>query len=209
MSFDQIKDQFNKRTDVMRRSIKEAEDLLKEHKTSEAKDILRAQIVFLDSILDLYFHKVIEFGIECIVKEDYPYTDKLYGIKLTLRKAEYLYSLEDDDDKFSEALNNIVSDIYGYYSLVFPDKLKNVFNLLDENLFDDLAKKVYPKSKKASYDLCNFLAEFQQRRNRIAHQDDIIDNNREDIDASKVKYYLNTVIKIETKMNEIISEKGL
>lgn len=167
-----------------------------------ADDMLRAQVVFIESAFDYYLHEIIKLGIvemyhgEWIVDK----TEKYTNLSLAMSDVETALQERDTD----HWLKNWISQKYATKTLLSFSEFKNVCNLLGismqkiSDVFYQRGSDIKPQVK-----LENFINYLYRHRNRIAHQSDRRRDNaeRQPIKKEMVADYLQTIQRIVDAIN--------
>lgn len=161
------------------------------------ENILRAQIVFLESAFDYLCHCVIKFGFDRIYKGDWPTTEKYDHFSIPMEVIRRVME-NGDGIYFEDYLNEKISPM----TFLDPKVLKDNLNLVFPDMLDKVAKLVFPMEKQPLDTLKNKLKMMYDRRNRIAHQDDRehIDLTKHSITREEVEEFKDTIITVVEKM---------
>lgn len=167
-----------------------ADELQKNDKLTEAKNIWRAQVVFLVSAFDFFMHEITKFCLNQIFEGSWTKTDKYKNISIKLEIIKNILISGRDTEWFIEFVNEYYSNV----TMVSYESVKAQFNLLGLNI-NALAKNVFhiPADQMKEKDkLKNFLDELFSKRNLIAHQFDRQHSDAQFIDIAEkaVKEYI-------------------
>lgn len=207
-SLDDIKRHFNDSLSLILKQIQLADNLFTSGLIEEAKDILRSQIVFIDSAFDFYLHEILKLGIINLFHGDWtPKTDKYNNLLLDMKTLEAAIKDEGND----EWLKNWINNKYSGKPLMSYEDFADVCNLLALNV-QDIANKLFydknsrtPTRDKLKYILNGLFA----RRNQIAHQSDRKRENaeRDDITEEYVNEKLDNIKNIVEAVHFFASQK--
>lgn len=208
LELSEIFDQFNKNIQSIRDKFNTADKLLKEDDKESYKDILRSQIVFLDSALDYYMHCITKYGMNKMFKCEWEKTDKYNNFMVPLKKVEYVIKNIEDTTWFIELVNNT----YAKDTFMEANSIKSQLSLIGIK-FSDIAKVVcYEESnmQKQLDKLKSLLNRLFYRRNAIAHQSDRLheDGKKKEITKEDVEHYINDVEKIVISIQNQIENKN-
>lgn len=183
-------------------------DALKDiDKPTEAKDVLRTQIVFLESAFDFYLHEIVKLGIICMFNGYWTKTDKYYELIL---KMHYIERALSESDNLSW-LKDWINANYSSQTLMSFDSFKSVCKLLGLDIKAIANASFYEEGSKdpTSNKLKNFLTELYIRRNRIAHQSDrrMADAERQNVSKDYVYVSIQRIKDIVKAMSEEIRKK--
>lgn len=181
--------------------------LIENNNEEQAKDIMRAQVVFLVGALDFFMHEITKLGLNKIFNGEWEQTKKYSNISVPMNVLNCALREGEDSDWFLEFVNQRFSTI----TIVSYDSVKEQMNLLGLNM-QDIADEVFydPNSREKTIDkLKNRLNGLFYRRNLIAHQLDRKHSNAEklEIDRSMVEEFINNVKCIVCAISKQISEK--
>lgn len=202
----EILERFNKNIEEIKKQSELISDL-KDDNLEFYKDILRSQIVFLDSAFDFYMHEITKYGMCKIYDGVWERTEKFNNYTI---KMKDLYDVENEGRNtnwFVEIVNrNSSTEVYMSKESVI-DQLK-LIGLDWQQIANDAfyeegdTEKPVDKFKRAIQSL--FI-----RRNIIAHQADCIHQTAEknDISEEDVNTHLENIIKIVGAINTRLIEK--
>lgn len=202
----EILERFNKNIEEIKKQSELISDL-KDDNLEFYKDILRTQIVFLDSAFDFYMHEITKYGMCKIYDGVWKRTEKFNNYTI---KMKDLYDVENEGRNtnwFVEIVNrNSSTEVYMSKDSVI-DQLKLIGldwqQIANDAFYEegDMEKPV-DKFKRAIQSL--FI-----RRNIIAHQADCIHQTAEknDISEEDVNTHLENIIKIVGAINTRLIEK--
>ena len=202
----EILERFNKNIEEIKKQSELISDL-KDDNLEFYKDILRTQIVFLDSAFDFYMHEITKYGMCKIYDGVWKRTEKFNNYTI---KMKDLYDVENEGRNtnwFVEIVNrNSSTEVYMSKDSVI-DQLK-LIGLDWQQIANDAfyeegdTEKPVDKFKRAIQSL--FI-----RRNIIAHQADCIHQTAEknDISEEEVDTHLENIIKIVGAINTRLIEK--
>jgi uncharacterized protein YutE (UPF0331/DUF86 family) len=189
---DKIIKQFKENINSVRAKLLIYNNLVDIGRKEDADDILRCQIVFLESALDFYLHEIVKYGILKMLKGEKP---KTASYKNTIVFMETLESAV----KFPENIESIIEDDIinsKYHSQTFMSckGIKEIFSKITNT---PVFKNVSIKLGMTEKELADKLEELYKRRNKIVHQSDrdhkTATLNR--IDRNEVTKYIDLVEK--------------
>ena len=207
-SLDDIKRHFNDSVSLILKQIQLADNLFATGLNEEAKDVLRSQIVFIDSAFDFYLHEILKLGIINMFHGDWtPKTEKYNNLIFNMKTLEAAIR----DDESDEWLKNWINNKYAGKPLMSYEDFVEVCNLLALDVKDIADKLFYDKNSrtptrdKLKYILNGLFA----RRNQIAHQSDRKRENaeREDITEEYVNETLDNIKNVIEAVNFFASQK--
>ena len=207
-SLDDIKRHFNDSVSLILKQIQLADNLFASGLNEEAKDVLRSQIVFIDSAFDFYLHEILKLGIINMFHGDWtPKTEKYNNLIFNMKTLEAAIR----DDESDEWLKNWINNKYAGKPLMSYEDFVEVCNLLALDVKDIADKLFYDKNSrtptrdKLKYILNGLFA----RRNQIAHQSDRKRENaeREDITEEYVNETLDNIKNVIEAVNFFASQK--
>jgi hypothetical protein len=181
--------------------------LIENENEDQAKDIMRAQIVFLVGALDFFMHEITKFGLRKIFNDEWEQTKKYSHINVPMSILNEALISGEDSDWFLEFVNQQYSTV----TIVSYESVKDQLNLLGLNiqaLADDVFYDLNSRER-TSDKLKNRLNGLFNRRNLIAHQLDRKHANAEklDIDRCLVEEFINDVNNIVEAISKQVLEK--
>lgn len=209
LELNEIFDQFNENIESIKDKFNTADKLLEGNDNEIYNDILRSQIVFLDSALDYYMHCITKYGMNKMFRCEWKKTDKYNNFLVPLIKVEYVIKNTEDATWFIELVNNT----YAKETFMEANSIKSQLSLIGIN-FSDIAKDVcFEESnmQKQLDKLKSLLNSLFYRRNAIAHQSDRLheDGRKKEITKEDVEHYINDVEKIVVSIQKEIENKNL
>lgn len=192
-------------------NIKHIEDSLKvldnnDLKKEDVANILRSQIMFLDSALDFYMHEITKYGMKKMFDGQWERNDKYLDFKINLDALHTISEL-NEREFFNDIINkSIAADTFMEFNSI--KKQINMIgldiNVISRAVFYEKGDKTSPINK-----LKDFLNTLYYRRNRIAHQSDRdpATGKRGEIDKEFVKGNIDTVVKIVSAIDCEIEKK--
>ncbi len=207
-SLDDIKRHFNDSVSLILKQIQLADNLFASGLNEEAKDVLRSQIVFIDSAFDFYMHELLKLGIINMFHGDWaPRTEKYQNLKLDMKTLEVAIT----DDGSDEWLKNWINNKYSGKPLMSFEDFVEVCNLLALDVKDIADKIFYDKnSRTPTRDKLKYILNgLSTRRNQIAHQSDRKRENaeREDITEEYVNETLDNIKNVIEAVHFFASQK--
>ncbi len=177
---------------------------LKSNNDPQYKDILRSQVVFLESAFDYFMHEITKYGMMQIFQRIWAKTDKYNNFKLRLGDISDVLQNPEQENWFLD----IVNDSYAEDTFMSSDAVTTQLNLIGVNwknvanrAFYEQGSTVTPREK---FKLV--LDSLYKRRNRIAHQADCSHKTglRMNIERETVKSYIRDVEKIVNSIHDEI-----
>lgn len=160
------------------------------NESDKSKNILRSQIVFLESAFDFYLHELSKCGIVKIFNGDWPKTERYNNLKVEMK-------LIDDALKNPESyewLLNYINEKIKREVYISLDSMKDQLNLLGIR-FDSVINIAFDKKYTDDGKPVNgkqIIRDLFIRRNEIAHQSDRNHINAKQNDITK-EYVLDSI----------------
>lgn len=160
------------------------------NESDKSKNILRSQIVFLESAFDFYLHELSKCGIVKIFNGDWPKTERYNNLKVEMK-------LIDDALKNPESyewLLNYINEKIKREVYISLDSMKDQLNLLGIR-FDSVINIAFDKKYTDDGKPVNgkqIIKDLFIRRNEIAHQSDRNHINAKQNDITK-EYVLDSI----------------
>lgn len=169
-------------------------DELKEKGLDGGDDILRSQILFLDSALDFYVHEITKFGLVQIVDcvPGWTVTDSFKKFKVSLNFLRRVYQNREDIKVILKELNASIQ----YSSFMRFDAVRTQLNLIGLDDVDglDAFKSV--------------IDGLSQRRNEIAHASDRdAKGEKQDINKELVHSYVTKLKEFQSLVHNAVVNK--
>ena len=192
-----IKSQYQENIKDIKRKFSLVTELRKRKEIKEAQEILRSQIVFLDSSLDYYFHGVVLYGLKKILNGDWSESEAFRAYKVDLGFAfDLAKSFDKKESLFDEHI------VEGLFSRPFMDY--------------EQAKKHLTIIGIGSSSGCPFsqqkdkMTKLYKRRNQIAHQTDRIpgETQKQAITIKCVQNFIKDANEIVKCVNKLIDDKN-
>lgn len=177
---------------------------LKAEGNRQYKDILRSQIVFLDSALDFFMHEVTKYGMIQIFQGVWAKTERYDNFSIRLGEISDVLRNPEQENWFLD----IVNDSYAEDTFMSADSVIGQLNLIGvkwqsiaDRAFYEQGSTIPTKDKFKST-----LNTLFRRRNQIAHQADCLHETgaKIDIERETVEKYICDVEKIVTAISEEI-----
>lgn len=199
--------QFNENIKSIKEKFKTADKLLQEDDEESFKDILRSQVVFLDSALDYYMHCITKYGMNKIFKSEWKKTDKYNNFMVPLKQVEYGIKNSEDIHWFIELVNNT----YAKDTFMEANSIKCQLSLIGIS-FTEIASDVCSEEvnqQEQLNKLKKILNGLFYRRNAIVHQSDRLheDGKKKEITKEEVENYITNIEKIVTSIQNKIENK--
>lgn len=178
-------------------------DQLKTSGNIQYKDILRSQIVFLDSAFDFFMHEITKYGMNHIFNGIWAKTEKYDNFQIRLGAISEVLKNPEQENWFLD----IVNDSYAEDTFMSADAVIGQLNLIGVKWQDVAEKAFYEQgsSTPTKDKFKNALNSLFRRRNKIAHQADSSHETGEklEIERSDVETHITNIEKI---VNAIRSE---
>lgn len=177
---------------------------LKAEGNRQYKDILRSQIVFLDSALDFFMHEVTKYGMIQIFQGVWAKTERYDNFSIRLGEISDVLRNPEQENWFLD----IVNDSYAEDTFMSADSVIGQLNLIGvkwqsiaDRAFYEQGSTIPTKDKFKST-----LNTLFRRRNQIAHQADCLHETgaKIDIERETVEKYICDVEKIVSAISEEI-----
>jgi hypothetical protein len=168
------------------------------------KDILRSQIVFLDSALDFFMHEITKYGMLQIFQGVWEKTERYKNFTIRLGEISDILRNPEQGNWFLD----IVNDSYAEDTFMSADAVIGQLNLIGIK-WQNVADRAFyaqgsttPTKDKFKHTLNNLF----RRRNQIAHQADCLHETgaKIDIEREAVEKYICDIEKIVTAISEEI-----
>lgn len=188
-------------------SIKSQFELVEQLKAEgnlQYKDILRSQIVFLDSAFDFFMHEVTKYGMVQIFQGVWEKTERYNNF--TIRLGDISDVLQNPEQE--NWLLDIVNDSYAEDTFMSSDAVIGQLNLIGikwqsvaDRAFYEQGSTIPTKDK-----FKRTLKSLFRRRNQIAHQADCLHETgaKIDIEREDVETYIGDIEKIVAAISEEI-----
>lgn len=170
---------------------------LKEKHLDGERDVLRAQVMFLESALDYYVHEIVKYGIEKMFSNhpNWPETSDFKKIKVSLLFTKKVFNQ--------------------------PENLKDIFNELDYSLptymkYDAIIRSLVMigiyEEHNIPHKINNYrkeINEISNRRNSIVHASDRTDSGKQKyLDENMVKKFISTICNFQKDIQADIEYKN-
>lgn len=171
---------------------------LKAEGNSQYKDILRSQIVFLDSAFDFFMHEVTKYGMVQIFQGVWKKTERYNNFTIRLGDISDVLQNPEQENWFLD----IVNDSYAEDTFMSSEAVIGQLNLIGvkwqsvaDRAFYEQGSKIPTKDK-----FKNILNSLFKRRNQIAHQADCLHETgvKIEIEREDVEAYITDIEKIVT-----------
>lgn len=202
----EIKDRFDSSIRVIENKYTIYDQLISFEEIDEAKDILRSQIVFLESALDFFLHEMNKYSYFKMFSGDWNKTSQYRRFSVSMETVEKGLMAGDSKEWFFECVN----DSFGRVVFLSFESIKEQLNSMGIPFIEVMHRVFLGENENASMKIAKqFIGELFQRRNAIAHQNDRdhASAQQNDIDVSYVKECVNTVKKIADEIIFIADSK--
>lgn len=182
----------------------ELAEQLKAEGSTQYKDILRSQIVFLDSAFDFFMHEVTKYGMVQIFQGVWEKTERYNNFTIRLGEISDVLQNPEQENWFLD----IVNDSYAEDTFMSAGAVIGQLNLIGvkwqsvaDRAFYEQGSVVSTKDK-----FKHTLNSLFRRRNQIAHQADCLHETgaKIDIERGDVETYIDEIEKIVTAISEEI-----
>lgn len=170
---------------------------LKENKMEGETDILRAQVMYLESALDYYIHEVVKYGIEKMFSGYSNWRETVEFKKLRV-SISFTKEIHRNPEKVKEIYNELdyVLPTYMKYDAIMKSMI--LIGVFDEN---NIPPEISSYRKK--------LNEVSDRRNKIVHAFDRTDFGKQKyLDENMVKEYIHTVCNFQKIIEKSVLYKN-
>ena len=181
-------------------------DQLKATGNIHYKDILRSQIVFLDSAFDFFMHEITKYGMNHIFDGTWAKTEKYNNFSIRLGDVSEVLQNPEQENWFLD----IVNDTYAEDTFMSSEAVIGQLNLIGVK-WQNVADRAFyeqgsstPTKDKFKYTLNSLF----RRRNKIAHQADSSHETGEknDIERSDVENHIDNIEKIVCAIHQEIEQ---
>lgn len=182
----------------------ELAEQLKAENNIQYKDVLRSQVVFLDSALDFFMHEVTKYGMVQIFQGVWEKTERYDNFTIRLGEISDILRNPEQENWFLD----IVNDSYAEDTFMSSDAVIGQLNLIGVK-WQSVADRAFyeqgsttPTKDKFKQTLSNLF----RRRNQIAHQADCLHETgtKIDIEREDVEKYIADIEKIVTAISDEI-----
>ena len=168
------------------------------------KDILRSQVVFLDSALDFFMHEVTKYGMIQIFQGVWAKTERYDNFSIRLGEISDVLRNPEQENWFLD----IVNDSYAEDTFMSADSVIGQLNLIGVK-WQSIADRAFYEQGSTIPTKDKFKATLNtlfRRRNQIAHQADCLHETgaKIDIERETVEKYICDVEKIVSAISEEI-----
>lgn len=190
---DKIEEHFKQSIDLISEQIKALE-----HGSiidTVVDEMMRSQVVFIDSAFDYFIHEVIKLGIINMYNNEWSASNKYYKLQFTMKEIERVR-----DDANDDWLKEWIDEKYATETFMSSKAYSAACNLLDIKI-----------SNIEGHNIKDEIDELFSRRNLIAHQADRISATaeRNKISIEEVKEYLGNICFITDEFIKKIKNKKI
>ena len=197
---------FSDSLDDIKKQVDIANELFNEGKCDEAKDIWRAQIVYLEGIMDFYLHELSKYALVRMFTGKWKKSKTYSDFKIPMSDVEEGLKNPESTVWLFERLNTRFSS----ETYLNPEQIGQQLSLIGMNL-DNICNAAYPKVTGKTYIKGQKrLKDLFNRRNQIAHQADRKHSTaeKEDISQVFVQETMDTIIAfVEVVHKEALSKE--
>lgn len=202
----EIKDRF----DVSIQSIEQKFDiynqLMESRKDDEAKDILRSQIVFLESVLDFFLHEMTKYSYFKMFSNEWTKTTQYKRFNVKMEIVEKGLNSGESKEWFFEYVSDTFDRVVFLSSESMNDQLNAIGIKYNDVMHNVFGQRTMNESRKKG---SKFIEELFKRRNTIAHQNDRSHDSgmKNDITKTYVERNIEVVKKIVHEIFTIANNK--
>ncbi len=172
----------------------------------QCKDILRTQVVFLESAFDFFMHEITKYGMMQIFQRAWDQTARYNNFTIKLGDVSEALQNPEQENWFLD----IVNDSYAEDTFMSADTVVSQLNLIGVQWQAVANRAFYEQGSNTPVNdkFKESLNSLFKRRNQIAHQSDCLHTTGEkiDIDRGTVEGYINDIEKIANAIFEEINE---
>lgn len=156
-----IKQHFDESLSIIKEQFEIADSMIKSGDNDKAEYIWRAQIVFLESILDFYIHELSKYAMIAMYSNKWEKSDKYKNFMIPMKSLEECIENQESNMWLLETVNIKFSrEVYlGYESM------KDQVNLIGLN-FMDILQTTFESAEAGKM----IIRKLFDRRNQISHQ---------------------------------------
>lgn len=202
----EIKDRFDDSIRNIEKKFDIYDQLLESAKVDEGKDILRSQIVFLESTIDFFLHEMTKYSYYKMFSNEWDKTLQYKRFNVRMEIVEKGLSSGDSKEWFFEYVNDTFNRVVFLSSESMKDQLNSIGIPFKDVMHHVFAEKNEETSVKKAK---KFIENLFNRRNVIAHQNDRNHDSalQNDIDRNYVKENIETIKKIAQEIYMIANSK--
>lgn len=202
----EIKDRFDNSIQSIENKFDIYEQLVLSGKDDEAKDILRSQIVFIESAIDFFLHEMTKYGYYKMFSNDWDKTSQYKRFNVKMEIVEKGLNSGNSKEWFFEYVNDTFNRVVFLSSESMKDQLNSIGIPFKDVMHHVFAEKNEEESVKKAK---KFIENLFSRRNVIAHQNDRNHDSalQNDIDRNYVEENIKTIKKIADKIYAIANSK--
>lgn len=179
---------------------------LKNEGNLQYKDVLRSQIVFLESAFDFYMHEITKYGMSRIFQGMWPKTEKYNNFSIRLGDVSEAFQQLEHEGWFLD----IVNDTYAEDTFMSHESVIGQLNLIGVSWQNvaDIAFYERGSTTPTRDKFKEVLRSLFNRRNKIAHQADCLHEtgDRLDIERETVEEYIMNIEKIVKAISQEIEK---
>ena len=204
---DEIDLHFHESLDLIQKQLDHIDGIAKQD-VVVAEEILRAQVVFLESAFDFYLHEVIKLGVVAMYGRENGFspTEKYTNLSFSMSVLEQAVMQQEQNDW----LKRWIDDTYVTETYMSYRAFNDVCNLIGVKA-QDISSVFYQRGCKIKTidQLKSALEGLFRHRNRIVHQSDRLSKNAERCPISKedVEKHIHNIKCIVSEMSKQIKEK--
>lgn len=202
----EIKDRFDESMESIENKFDIYDELMTSGNEDEAKDILRSQIVFLESVLDFFLHEITKYSYFKMFCNEWNKTPQYKRFNVKMETVEKALNAGESKEWFFE----YVSDTFDRVVFLSSESMNDQLNAIDIKYNDVMHEVFAERTENESRKKANtFIANLFKRRNTIAHQNDRSHDtgNKNDITKSYVEENMRIIKKIAHVIIMIANQK--
>lgn len=165
-----------------------------------SQDILRYQIVSIDSLLDFYMHQILVYGLKKMFNDEWAKTDPYKKMNIPLGTVEYAIQNPENTDWIEEIINQYKNKD----SFMHGNEINKVLNYIGVSL-NDIADCLGDTPQ----DLSKKISQLYNRRTQIVHYADINPDtkSKNPISKSEVVDFIDLVKKLCDEIYNAVVDK--
>jgi len=169
-TLEQIKERFSQNIVSIETQFETFNLLIEQHKIDAAKNILRSQIVFLESALDFYIHEISKIAMKNMLEGHWKKSDQYRNFKVPMSCLEKALDDDETSDWFLEHINSAYSESVFLGFEKFRDQI-NTLGIACSSVLENAFSEQGHQEACIRYGK-KIIRDLYTRRNQIAHQSD-------------------------------------
>ena len=202
----EIKDRFDNSIQNIENKFDIYEQLVSLGKNDEAKDILRSQIIFIESAIDFFLHEMTKYSYFKMFSNEWAKTSQYKKFNVRMEIVEKGLNSGDSKEWFFEYVNDTFNRVVFLSNESMNDQLNAIGIPYNEVMHKVFAERNENESREKAK---IFIKNRFDRRNVIAHQNDRNHDSalQNDIDRNYVEENIGTIKKIASEIYVIANSK--